>query len=125
MVVKKLTAREVEEEILSPAYTHRMDLGEMPKYRLPDHGAMPDVAERLNYDELMLDGNARLNLATFVTTWMEPQAENSDNSAISIAQKSCWMASTIGARGFAFHFWTKVARLKSEMRFERRWLTVV
>ena len=26
-------------------------------------------------DELMLDGNARLNLATFVTTWAEPQAE--------------------------------------------------
>jgi len=75
MVVKKLTAREVEEEILSPAYTHRMDLGEMPKYRLPEHGAMPDVAERLINDELMLDGNARLNLATFVTTWMEPQAE--------------------------------------------------
>ena len=24
--------------------------------------------------ELMLDGNSRLNLATFVTTWMEPQA---------------------------------------------------
>ena len=23
----------------------------------------------------MLDGNARLNLATFVTTWMEPQAQ--------------------------------------------------
>jgi glutamate decarboxylase len=28
------------------------------------------------HDELMLDGNARLNLATFVTTWMEPQAGN-------------------------------------------------
>ena len=27
------------------------------------------------HDELMLDGNARLNLATFVTTWMEPQAQ--------------------------------------------------
>jgi glutamate/tyrosine decarboxylase-like PLP-dependent enzyme len=26
-------------------------------------------------DELILDGNGRLNLATFVTTWMEPQAE--------------------------------------------------
>src|SRR6202020_1592709 len=26
-------------------------------------------------DELILDGNARLNLATFVTTWMEPEAE--------------------------------------------------
>ena len=27
------------------------------------------------HDELMLDGNARTNLATFVTTWMEPQAD--------------------------------------------------
>jgi glutamate decarboxylase len=27
------------------------------------------------HDELMLDGNSRLNMATFVTTWMEPQAE--------------------------------------------------
>ena len=26
----------------------------------------------------MLDGNARLNLATFVTTWMEPQADRLD-----------------------------------------------
>src|SRR5262249_16939217 len=33
-----------------------------------------DVARQLVHDELMLDGNARLNLATFVTTWMEPQA---------------------------------------------------
>jgi glutamate/tyrosine decarboxylase-like PLP-dependent enzyme len=35
----------------------------------------PDVAYQIVHDELMLDGNARLNLATFVTTWMEPQAE--------------------------------------------------
>src|SRR5258708_13338872 len=34
-----------------------------------------DTAFRLVTDELMLDGNARLNLATFVTTWMEPQAQ--------------------------------------------------
>jgi len=34
----------------------------------------PGMAYRLVHDELMLDGNARLNLATFVTTWMEPQA---------------------------------------------------
>jgi glutamate decarboxylase len=33
-----------------------------------------DVAYQLVHDELMLDGNARLNLATFVTTWMDPQA---------------------------------------------------
>src|SRR5918912_894619 len=46
-----------------------------PVRRLPDGPVVPDVAYRLIHDELMLDGNARLNLATFVTTWMEPQAE--------------------------------------------------
>ena len=35
----------------------------------------PDVAYQLVHDELLIDGSARLNLATFVTTWMEPQAE--------------------------------------------------
>jgi glutamate decarboxylase len=34
-----------------------------------------DLAYQIIHDELMLDGNARMNLATFVTTWMEPQAE--------------------------------------------------
>jgi glutamate decarboxylase len=33
-----------------------------------------DAAYQIVHDELMLDGNARLNLATFVTTWMEPTA---------------------------------------------------
>src|SRR5690242_5374734 len=33
-----------------------------------------DTALHVVRDELMLDGNSRLNLATFVTTWMEPQA---------------------------------------------------
>ncbi|MGW1025134.1 glutamate decarboxylase [Streptomyces sp. NPDC002577] len=45
-----------------------------PTHRLPDGPMPPDTAYRLVHDELMLDGNARLNLATFVTTWMEPQA---------------------------------------------------
>jgi len=35
----------------------------------------PRIAFQIIHDELMLDGNARLNLATFVTTWMEPEAE--------------------------------------------------
>ena len=34
----------------------------------------PRAAQRIVEDELLLDGNARLNLATFVTTWMEPEA---------------------------------------------------
>jgi glutamate decarboxylase len=45
-----------------------------PAHRLPDGPMPPSMAYRLVHDELMLDGNARLNLATFVTTWMEPQA---------------------------------------------------
>jgi glutamate decarboxylase len=35
----------------------------------------PDTAYQIVHDELMLDGNARLNLATFVTTWMAPEAQ--------------------------------------------------
>lgn len=45
-----------------------------PQHRLPDSPVPPMTAYQLVHDELMLDGNARLNLATFVTTWMEPQA---------------------------------------------------
>ncbi|MCF2129854.1 glutamate decarboxylase [Strepomyces sp. STD 3.1] len=45
-----------------------------PSHRLPQSPLPPESAYRLVHDELMLDGNARLNLATFVTTWMEPQA---------------------------------------------------
>src|SRR5436305_3024227 len=46
----------------------------MPHDKLLDRSLPPDAALQLVRDELMLDGNARLNLATFVTTWMEPQA---------------------------------------------------
>ncbi|MFF5345536.1 glutamate decarboxylase [Streptomyces althioticus] len=45
-----------------------------PTHRLPDGPMAPSTAYQLVHDELMLDGNARLNLATFVTTWMEPEA---------------------------------------------------
>ncbi|MFI9500505.1 glutamate decarboxylase [[Kitasatospora] papulosa] len=45
-----------------------------PTHRLPEDPLPPSTAYRLVHDELMLDGNSRLNLATFVTTWMEPQA---------------------------------------------------
>ncbi len=46
----------------------------VPRHVLPRHGLLPDTALQVARDELILDGNARLNLATFVTTWMEPQA---------------------------------------------------
>ncbi len=47
----------------------------VPSHALPQPELPPDVAYQIVHDELMIDGNARLNVATFVTTWMEPQAE--------------------------------------------------
>ena len=41
---------------------------------LPQRGTGTEVAYDLISNELLLDGSARLNLATFVTTWMPPQA---------------------------------------------------
>jgi len=46
----------------------------LPRHKLPAEELPPDVAYQIVHDELMLDGNARLNLATFVSTWMEPEA---------------------------------------------------
>ncbi|MGW6915706.1 glutamate decarboxylase [Kitasatospora sp. NPDC054939] len=45
-----------------------------PLHRLADGPVPADTAYQLIHDELMLDGNAKLNLATFVTTSMEVQA---------------------------------------------------
>ena len=46
----------------------------VPALRLPDECMEPVAAYRFIHDELMLDGSSRLNLATFVTTWMDPEA---------------------------------------------------
>jgi glutamate decarboxylase len=51
------------------------EFGTVPRHRMPDDEMDPNIAYQIVHDELMLDGNARLNLATFVGTWMEPQAE--------------------------------------------------
>jgi glutamate decarboxylase len=61
--------------VLSPMYARPGESGRAPRFTMPDLEMDPETAYQLVRDELMLDGNARLNLATFVTTWMEPQAE--------------------------------------------------
>jgi glutamate decarboxylase len=47
---------------------------ELPSEALPDKGLGGDAAYELISSELLLDGQARLNLATFVTTWMPSEA---------------------------------------------------
>lgn len=45
------------------------------KYDIPEEGMDARVAYQVIRDELNLDGNPALNLASFVTTWMEPEAD--------------------------------------------------
>lgn len=59
---------------IAPAYTGRLSMAPLPALRLPDEAMDPQSAYRFIHDELMLDGSSRLNLATFVTTWMDPEA---------------------------------------------------
>lgn len=46
----------------------------MPKYKFPEDEQNPRHVYQIVHDELMLDGNSRQNLATFCTTWAEPEA---------------------------------------------------
>lgn len=42
---------------------------------MPENSIPKEAAFQIINDELMLDGNPRLNLASFVTTWMEPECD--------------------------------------------------
>ncbi len=63
-----------EDKVLSTTYGTRYFEEDVPKYEMPKNGMPEDVAYRLIHDEMALDGNPSLNLATFVTTWMEDGA---------------------------------------------------
>jgi glutamate decarboxylase len=57
-----------------PRFT-RSGMISVPRDRLPDMPMLPETAYQIVLDEVMLDGNARFNLATFVTTWMDEDAD--------------------------------------------------
>jgi glutamate decarboxylase len=48
----------------------------VPKYRIPREERSARAAYNLVHDELLLDGNSRQNLATFCTTWTEPEVSS-------------------------------------------------
>jgi len=58
---------------LNPMYCGIGDVT-IPTFKLAEQDLPAATAVQIVRDELMLDGNARLNLATFVSTWMEPEA---------------------------------------------------
>lgn len=66
--------RPEDDSSLHYAYADRQMTESVPKFSIPDKGEDARVAYRIIHDELNLDGNPALNLASFVTTWMEPEA---------------------------------------------------
>ena len=54
-------------------YAARAMHASIPKYKIPREGLRPDIAFHVINDELMLDGNARQNLATFCQTWFDDE----------------------------------------------------
>lgn len=63
------------EDIHAAAYAGRWVDHPVPKFAIPGEGMSAEAAYLLVHDELNLDGNPALNLASFVTPWMEPLAE--------------------------------------------------
>jgi glutamate decarboxylase len=59
-------------EALAHRYGNRFLLEAAPDHQLPEYGMTSTDAMRLIGEELVLDGIPMRNLATFVTTWMEP-----------------------------------------------------
>lgn len=76
MLHKKQNLEKLDDssKVLTPTYGARELNVAVPKYEIPEKEMLPKTAYNIVHDELMLDGNSRLNLATFVTTWMEPEA---------------------------------------------------
>jgi glutamate decarboxylase len=64
-----------ELDALARDYGNRFLLEPAPDHRLPKQGMRAVDAMRLLGEELLLDGIPNRNLATFVTTWMEPEVQ--------------------------------------------------
>ncbi|KAF2453410.1 pyridoxal phosphate-dependent transferase [Lineolata rhizophorae] len=60
---------------VTPYTTKYASTQEIPKFRMPQDSAPADVVYQLIKDELDLDGRPNLNLASFVSTYMEKEAE--------------------------------------------------
>ena len=72
---------------LNPIFAREGEATDFPLNRLPARESLPETAYQVVHDESMLDGNARLNLATFVGTWMDPfatklYAESADKNMV-------------------------------------------
>ncbi|ORY56159.1 pyridoxal phosphate-dependent transferase [Pseudomassariella vexata] len=64
-----------EDQFTTSIYGSRFAGEDLPRHEIPENEMPRDIAYRMIKDELSLDGNPMLNLASFVTTYMEEEAE--------------------------------------------------
>ena len=62
-------------KLINPLFSRPGESSEVPRHVIPDGEMEGQTAYRIVSDEIMLDGNARQNMATFVTTWMDEWAD--------------------------------------------------
>lgn len=74
MIHKKSKTKEKARN--SSIYASRYDLSDLTLTEISENGMPAKVTKQLIQDELNLEGIPILNLASFVTTWMEPEADD-------------------------------------------------
>lgn len=72
MAASEPTTSQIER--MQRRYGNRFLVEPAPDHRLPEAGLSAQESRRLIEEEMVLDGLPMRNLATFVTTWMEPEA---------------------------------------------------
>lgn len=70
---KKINLRNIGH---ASTYSSRYFSESVPKLFMPEKSMPANAAYQLVHDELNMDANPSLNLASFVTTWMEPEVRN-------------------------------------------------
>ncbi|KAF2749682.1 glutamate decarboxylase [Sporormia fimetaria CBS 119925] len=71
----QLNPEDDHDEYTSTVYGSHYAATDLPRHEMPEKEMPPQVAYRLIKDDLTLDGTPTLNLASFVTTYMEDEAE--------------------------------------------------
>ena len=81
------TVRKTEGETFDDVYSTSLSETPLPKHRMPTASSDPAAVYALIRDELAIDGNSSQNLATFCTTWSDPEVhrlmdENLDKNMV-------------------------------------------
>ncbi|KAJ4288525.1 hypothetical protein N0V90_011762 [Kalmusia sp. IMI 367209] len=70
-----LAVEDEPDDYTATVYGSKYAAEDLPRHEMPDREMPPQVAYRMIKDDLTLDGTPTLNLASFVTTYMEDEAE--------------------------------------------------